>query len=507
MLADADGAEKFEDKRTKCVHAFQHFRTNKEAMNVDDAYGLGRRLLELEEIKQAVETFQFVVTKLPNSNDARLSLGIAQLHLGTHVDAVAAAKTLSYALQLRFKSNDRVSIARYMYAEALRGSYDYDQSLSIYENIISTKSNVTSDKEVLQDVVTSYFSACQAADFPPKLDLVRLACSRIKTFRCYENLAGWYMRTNKEKKGRKYFKKALKLAGGKMRAYYREESVEFPTGESFPDGEMLVANEVREFEDFLTVEESDKLADIVDFSIDGASTSRRRICYASGAAPPQTRKYLVKDPTKQGYDCINKTLDVGDRLASDIVTSSSVFVDSNDIDIVKDIEHRIYESFGLSSADAWPTQLLKYPPGVSYAAHTDCTLEKLDPFDRSFTVLIYLNRIRSGGETTFPTLGRSVEPVRGKAVVFSSVDSRGFCNPKLLHVGEAVTGLKPKYVLQKWFRRPNLHRRRRSEKAYFGFHRELKSTKTPRILCDLSKSCREYVPLDHGIPGKVWEEL
>ena len=117
-----------------------------------------------------------------------------------------------------------------------------------------------------------------------------------------------------------------------------------------------------------------------------------------------------------GYDCLNKTVNLVDggdnynniggdndpdddgkfskHLANHMPSySTSIFIDENDISLVKRIEHRIFEAFGLSNRDGWPMQLLKYPTDVGYAPHTDCTLERLDPLDRSFTVLIYLNHI------------------------------------------------------------------------------------------------------------------
>lgn len=486
---------------TLCHQGMDLFLAAKTNVNVDDAYGLGRHLLELEDAVNATEAFEWAVKKLPKSKEARLSLGIAQLQQGTFAGAKKAAQTLNVAIGLRFTSNDRVNIAKYMYGEALRRSYKYDKSLKEFESIMSTKSNVTSDKDVLKDVVRSYFSACRAVDCTAKLDLVRVLCSRITTYSCYESLGGWYMRMKNVKKAKTYFRKGLKLGDPRVLSLY-DSALAFPYGSV---GGARVG-EVLEFEDFLSLEESDKLADIIDHSIASADKLKRKLCYADGAAPKRIRNLLVSDDTKIGYDCISRDIDI-DGDSWDVPSSSaSVFVDAGDIDIVKRIEHRIFERFGLSAADGWPTQLLKYPPGVSYASHTDCTLEKLDPFDRAFTVLIYLNHIRSGGTTTFSELEKRVHPVRGKAVLFSSLDRKGYCSPKMFHSGDPVTGSKAKYVFQKWYRRPAMGKRKRSENGYFGFHRDIKSKNRPRILCDMSQSCREYIPLDTSLPATTWNE-
>ena len=150
-------------------------------------------------------------------------------------------------------------------------------------------------------------------------------------------------------------------------------------------------------------------------------------------------------------------------------------------------------------------QLLKYPTDVGYAPHTDCTLERLDPLDRSFTVLIYLNHVRSGGCTRFPKLSKEIIPERGTAVIFPSIDADGHCTPLMIHEGMKVLGNKPKYILQKWYRRSG-HRRRISNSNYFSFHSEVKDKKEPRILCDLSKSCREYIPVDYSLINHMTKE-
>ena len=68
-----------------------------------------------------------------------------------------------------------------------------------------------------QDTITTHFSVCLESDNKnSKLDLVRIACNKIKTFRCYEHLGGWYMHLNKIKKAKKYFNKALKFVGPKF---------------------------------------------------------------------------------------------------------------------------------------------------------------------------------------------------------------------------------------------------------------------------------------------------
>ena len=518
--ADAlDGENKAEKaKKVKQLQkAYVFFKEWRKQIGPDTAYGLGRRLLEHDDNVEAEDAFVHALKAVPNSPDAKLSLGIAQLQQGTYLSAVKATSTLGHIQQKSMGTFDRLSISQYMFAESLRQSFQYSESIKVYEKFMSIKSNVTKDKDVLQDAITNYFSACLESGEKPKLDVVRILCSKLKSFRCYEHLGGWYMRINKEKNGKKYFRKAVELAGPKFKSFFERDKLLFPTGKVALNNKRLLIEPAKVLvqRDFLTLDESDGLADILDWSIERFQKAPRRICYKSGTAPNDFYPYLYKDRSKTGYDCLNQTVDILDTNTDTFSKtarahipgySTSIFIDKKNIELVAKIEHRIYQMFGLNNRDGWPMQLLKYPTDVGYAAHTDCTMERLDPLDRSFTVLIYLNHIRSGGSTKFPALHKEVNPERGTAVVFSSLDSDGHCSPTMIHEGMKVLGRKPKYILQKWYRRSG-HGRRYSRSNYFSFHRDVRERKEPKILCDLSKSCREYIPVDYDAARRVHKEL
>ncbi len=140
---------------------------------------------------------------------------------------------------------------------------------------------------------------------------------------------------------------------------------------------------------------------------------------------------------------------------------------------------------------------------AGYRAHTDCDLLHGHPFDRTTTLLVYLNDVPEGygGHTYFPAVGGSgssrdhgnnatggvwVRPEKGMALVFRSDTGRlltadgtggnsddefepemelraGFCDPASLHVAEPLLSQQSdgnrrdveKHVIQRWYtRRP-----------------------------------------------------
>jgi hypothetical protein len=88
------------------------------------------------------------------------------------------------------------------------------------------------------------------------------------------------------------------------------------------------------------------------------------------------------------------------------------------------------------------THIVRYSPGGFYVAHADAGL---DLNGRYFTVLCYLNDDFQGGETCFPTLGFSMTPEKGKAIVFPST---------FLHRAEPVVA-GTKYILVSWLTGPD----------------------------------------------------
>lgn len=72
---------------------------------------------------------------------------------------------------------------------------------------------------------------------------------------------------------------------------------------------------------------------------------------------------------------------------------------------------------------------------------------------RTWTFMLYLNEPEEGGETDFPSLGVTVKPRTGRAVIWNSLKEDGTPNSRTLHHGMQVRkGFKA--VITKWFRKP-----------------------------------------------------
>jgi predicted 2-oxoglutarate/Fe(II)-dependent dioxygenase YbiX len=87
------------------------------------------------------------------------------------------------------------------------------------------------------------------------------------------------------------------------------------------------------------------------------------------------------------------------------------------------------------------THVVRYSVGDYYAEHADSAVASRH---RVFSVVCYLNEGFGGGQTGFPRLGYSVEPVAGRAVIFPS---------NFIHRAEPVTKGK-KLVIVTWLTGP-----------------------------------------------------
>ena len=89
---------------------------------------------------------------------------------------------------------------------------------------------------------------------------------------------------------------------------------------------------------------------------------------------------------------------------------------------------------------------------TGYKNHTDCVVAedgRGDKRDRYATVLVYLRDVEEGGETSFPQLGISVKPKKGRALIWNSMTADGNCDPTSLHnAAKVVQGHK--IILQRW---------------------------------------------------------
>ncbi|MGG0845321.1 2OG-Fe(II) oxygenase [Peribacillus simplex] len=139
---------------------------------------------------------------------------------------------------------------------------------------------------------------------------------------------------------------------------------------------------------------------------------------------------------------------------NEIRTSSSMFFQDNENDIISKIEKRVSSIMNIPIEHGDGIQILKYTPGQEYKAHFDffTSTSKAAKNNRISTIIMYLNDVGQGGETYFPKLNFSVSPQKGMAVYFEYFYNDKNLNELTLHGGAPViTG--EKWVATQWMRR------------------------------------------------------
>lgn len=141
-----------------------------------------------------------------------------------------------------------------------------------------------------------------------------------------------------------------------------------------------------------------------------------------------------------------------DRSVNQIRTSSGVFCE--DSETVAKIEKRIAHIMNIPIEHGDGLQVLLYTPGQEYKPHYDYFAEtsRASGNNRISTLVIYLNDVEEGGETTFPKLNLSVFPNKGMAVYFEYFYSNHELNELTLHAGAPVSKGE-KWVATMWMRR------------------------------------------------------
>lgn len=135
-------------------------------------------------------------------------------------------------------------------------------------------------------------------------------------------------------------------------------------------------------------------------------------------------------------------------------TSSSMFFEENENDLVAIVEKRVSSIMNIPIEHAEGLQILQYKPGQEYKAHYDffASTSKAANNNRISTLIMYLNDVEEGGETTFPKLDISVTPKKGSAVYFEYFYSDQELNDLSLHAGAPVVqGVK--WVATQWMRK------------------------------------------------------
>lgn len=146
-----------------------------------------------------------------------------------------------------------------------------------------------------------------------------------------------------------------------------------------------------------------------------------------------------------------------DRKINEMRTSSGMFFEEAENDIVLKVEKRISEIMNIPVEHAEGLQILRYTPGQEYKEHYDffSLNSKSASNNRISTMVIYLNDVVEGGETYFPKLDISVTPKKGMAVYFEYFYNNEELNELTLHGGAPVIQGE-KWVATQWMRRKRI---------------------------------------------------
>ncbi len=126
---------------------------------------------------------------------------------------------------------------------------------------------------------------------------------------------------------------------------------------------------------------------------------------------------------------------------------------------VKDLEDRLFALNGIDPAHGEPVQGQRYAVGQEFKAHTDYFEPQGADFEkycgvagnRTWTFMVYLNKVEAGGATRFKVIGKTFQPEAGRLLCWDNKRPDGTCNAATLHHGMKVrAGVK--YVITKWYR-------------------------------------------------------
>ena len=126
---------------------------------------------------------------------------------------------------------------------------------------------------------------------------------------------------------------------------------------------------------------------------------------------------------------------------------------------VQSLEAMLTELSGIDPAYGEPLQGQRYAVGQEFKPHTDyftpggrdwelyCAVSG----QRTWTFMIYLNDVETGGATRFKAVGKTFQPEAGKLVCWNNRKTDLSENPNTLHHGMKVRK-GTKYVITKWYR-------------------------------------------------------
>lgn len=157
---------------------------------------------------------------------------------------------------------------------------------------------------------------------------------------------------------------------------------------------------------------------------------------------------------KQSRDRMQRSKIGNAREVDELRTSSSMFFQEGENDIIARIEKRTSQIMNIPVEHGEGLQVLNYKIGQEYKAHFDFFSSASRPVNnpRVSTLVMYLNDVEEGGETYFPKLNFSVAPKKGMAVYFEYFYDNHDLNELTLHGGSPIIKGE-KWAATQWMRR------------------------------------------------------
>ncbi|XP_044506975.1 probable prolyl 4-hydroxylase 7 [Mangifera indica] len=176
---------------------------------------------------------------------------------------------------------------------------------------------------------------------------------------------------------------------------------------------------------------------------------------------------LAKDKLEKSMVADNES---GKSIESEVRTSSGMFLNKSQDEVIAAIEDRIAMWTFLSQENGESIQILHYENGQKYEPHFDYFHDKVNQElggHRIATVLMYLSSVQKGGETVFPDAegkssqpkddswsdcakqGYAVKPRKGDALLFFSLHPDATTDPSSLH-GSCPVIKGEKWSATKW---------------------------------------------------------
>ncbi|MCA1692431.1 MAG: 2OG-Fe(II) oxygenase [Actinobacteria bacterium] len=133
------------------------------------------------------------------------------------------------------------------------------------------------------------------------------------------------------------------------------------------------------------------------------------------------------------------------------MTTSEEWLSEHSVRLLRQVERRLADRFGLDPAHLEMWQASRYRRGDAFDEHHDAGFFGDDPRgERTTTVLVYLEAHRDGGSTLFPRLGQRFHPAPGRLLVWANLLPDGSVDERLRH--EARPARTIKTVLTTWAR-------------------------------------------------------